>query len=93
MVSLWDMLRFYADKFVKVLNLLRIVEGLMEQQESQLRELDTLDFVGARVNDLLGQLKDLNLPVSAKTADDLHFSLTHTPPTNVPVCGENLTNN
>lgn len=77
------MLRFHADKFVEVFNLLSRLEfiiGLAEQNrnaevpDSHLNSL--LDYAGSQVKNLHEQLQVLGLPVSAKKADELHYDLT-----------------
>ena len=75
-VSLWNMLRFHADKFVEVLNYLNLLETLMGQSESQLKDMTNVAYYGSMVEQLNGQLKDLGLKVSAKKAHQLHFALT-----------------
>lgn len=75
-VSLWDMLRFHADKFVEVFNLLNTVESLLETPQTLLADQDTLSFIGGQLDSLQEQLLGLNLRLSAKTANKLHFSLT-----------------
>ena len=79
-VSLWDMLRFYANRFVEILNNLNSLEILLGQSESQLKNMKTFDYLGSQVEKLHGQLKDLDLQVSAKKADQLKFLLTRTSP-------------
>ena len=76
LVSLWEMLRFHADKFIDVLNLLNWLEKLVLQSESQLKGITNLDFIGSEVGQLHGQLKELDLPVSAKKAQQIRSALT-----------------
>ena len=79
-VSLWEMLRFHADKFIEVLNLLNSLEILMQQPGSQLKNMKNVDFFVSQVEQLHGQLEDLGLPVSAKKADQIRIALTLTGP-------------
>ena len=77
-VSLWDMLRFYADKFVEVLNLLNAAENTLQKPRLLLAEQETLSFFSDQVNDLREHLLELNLGVSAKAAFRLYVGLTKT---------------
>ena len=75
-MNLWEMLRFHADKFINVLNLLNTLEQLVLQSESHLKDMTNLDFIGSEVEQLNGQLKELDLPVSAKKAQQISSMLT-----------------
>ena len=77
LVSLWDMLRFYADKFVDVLNTLDLVEGMLVDPKSALDSEERLSFVGGQVQHLHDQLLELNLQLSAKAASRLLFGITN----------------
>ena len=75
-VSLWDMLRFYADQFVEVCNYLNRVEALMAQPQSLLQIGGLLNFYAGELDKLRDHLKEMNLPISAKQARRLHTVLT-----------------
>ena len=75
-VSLWEMLRFHADKFVEVLNLLNTVETLLAAPKDLLSDPDMLSYFGDEVQRLKGQLLGMNLWLSAKEAERLSFGLT-----------------
>ena len=76
LVSLWDMLRFRADKFVEVLNLLNRAETVLSGPETFFGNSETVAYVAFQVGELKKQLDDLQLKTSAKKADNLHFALT-----------------
>ena len=76
-VSLWDMLRFHADKFVDVFNTLKLVEDMLTTPESPLKNEGTLSFIEDEVKKLHEQLLELNLNLSAKEASRLRFGLTN----------------
>ena len=75
-VILWDMLRFYADRFVKVINGLHLVEVMMAQPESFLKNEGLVTFYADEVKQLHGHLEELNLAVSSKKALLLYLVLT-----------------
>ena len=75
-VILWDMLRFYADRFVKVINGLHLVEVMMAQPESFLKSEGLVAFYADEVKQLHGHLEELNLAVSSKKALLLYLVLT-----------------
>ena len=75
-VSLWDMLRFHANKFVEVLNLLNTVETLLDDPKNLLSDSAMLSYFGDEVQRLKEQLLGLNLWVSAKEAERIRFGLT-----------------
>ena len=78
MVSLWDMLRFYADKFVEVLNILNQIESLMAQPEFLLKKNESLlSFYIDKLEQMEKHLEEMKLPVSAKQAFKLHRCLTN----------------
>ena len=72
------MLRFHADKFVDVLNLLNSAESTLQNPRNLLADEETLTFFAEQVNELKDQLLELNLDVSAKAARRLHVGLTRT---------------
>ncbi len=76
-VSLWDMLRFHADKFVEVLNLLKSVEDLMARPQAVISDPSLLQYWDKEVQRLKEQLEELGLRVSAKMAHRVHIGLTH----------------
>ena len=81
LVSLWEMLRFFADKFVEVFNILNLIEDLTASvPESILKDTDILAFWATQVKQLHGQLEELELPVSAKKALTVHAMLTEASP-------------
>lgn len=72
-MSLWGVLRFPADKFVNVLNTLNLVESIIADPEAFLREEGNLPYFQNEVKSLREQLMGIDLRMSAKTADRLHF--------------------
>ena len=60
-MSLWDMLRFYADKFVSALNVLGNLEVLLDQPDKFFKDEDVVKFIGTQVDVLEEQLNDLGL--------------------------------
>ena len=78
-VSLWDMLRFYANTFVEVLNTLSQLEGVLGlavlNKTVEIPD-SVLVYVGSQVKNLHEQLQKLGLPVSAEKANELDFGLT-----------------
>ena len=86
-VSLWDMLRFHADKFVEVFNVLNgpdFIIGL-EKAKGTVEFPDPLwdrllRYASRHVENLREQLQELGLPVSAKRAGELYLNLTTSVP-------------
>ena len=76
-VSPWDMLRFHADKFVEILNLLKTAENLMASPQAVLSDPSLLQHWDKEVQLLKEQLDELGLRVSAKMAHRVHIGLTH----------------
>ena len=76
-VSLWVMLRFYADKFVEILNTLATVEALMADPQSLASNAPLLRHFDGAVQSLKKQLRDMGLQVSAKKAEQVHIGLTN----------------
>ena len=76
-VSLWDMLRFHADLFVKVINGLHLVEDLLRQPESFLKNEGMVKFFGDQVKTLYYHLEEVKLPISAKKAFSLYILLSN----------------
>lgn len=72
LVSLRDMLRFYADRFVNAMNLLVTIEKLIKADATDFW-INQADFSAGRLDELADQLRGLNLPVAAKKAQDLAF--------------------
>ena len=75
-VSLWDMLRFHADKFIEVLNTLNLLEFLLGDPENILSDSGMLSYFADELQRLQGQLLDLNLKFSTKSAERLRFGIT-----------------
>ena len=76
--SLWDMLRFHAHKFVKALNLLGQLDGVLKDDpEFVFKETASVrrDFLARQVQQLMEQLLELQLPVSLKKAEQVRFIL------------------
>ena len=76
MVSLWDMLRFHADKFLGLFNLVADIEKEIEKHDSFLGTEAGTAFVIALVEQIHVELDALKMPVSAKKADRIHKALT-----------------
>ena len=76
-VSLWDMLRFHADKFVEILNTLASLEALMADPHSLASNAPLLRHFDGTVQSLKKQLREMGLEVSAKKADQVHIGLTN----------------
>ena len=76
-VSLWDMLRFHADKFVEILNILNTVEGLMAVPQPIAVNRPLLRHFHTNVQRLEKLLQEMNLQVSAKKANQVHVMLTN----------------
>lgn len=76
------MLRFHADKFIAVLNLLSAVEELLIETDKQPTFLtaENAAYVGSKLSDMIEQLSALQLNVSKKKAEQLHFALTGSNP-------------
>ena len=91
-VSLWDMLRFYADKLIDVLNTLNLLEGLLADPESILSDGKMLSYFADELQRLQGQLLDLNLKLSAKSANRLRFGMTDATRDNPQVWAEYVKN-
>ena len=76
MVSLWDMLRFHADKFLGLFNLITDIEKAMEKHGSFLEANHAAAVIIALVEQLLVELDALKLHVSAAKADQICKTLT-----------------
>ena len=70
------MLRFHADRFVELLNLITTVEKLLEAHDSFFEDKGTSAFVADLAQQLLGHLEALQLHTSAKKASQIHSVLT-----------------
>lgn len=73
--SLWDMLRFHADKFMSVLNILSNVESLL-MGNAFFKVPTNAPFVASQLETLIDLLRDLRLPVSVKKAEEIHLIMT-----------------
>ena len=74
-VSLWEMLRFYADMFVEVINGLNLVETMLGKPEIFLRNKSMVDHYAGKVNELREHLEETNLKLSAKKASELYYAM------------------
>ena len=74
-VSLWDMLRFYADKLVEILNMIDRVESMLIEPETFLKNEGVVTFYASRVKEMQEHLEEVRLPLSAKQASKLHMIL------------------
>jgi hypothetical protein len=78
--SLWDMLRFHADRFVNLLNLLNTIESLLNNE--QFFQVETnAPFVAQRLTDLMEQLTALRMNVSNKKAEQIYLLMINPNPT------------
>jgi hypothetical protein len=74
--SLWDMLRFYADKFMSALNALDLVENISEKDAAwTYGDKSRRAHVCHNLQTLVEELKTLGLSVSAKRASLIKFSI------------------
>ncbi|MFD0986748.1 hypothetical protein [Methyloligella solikamskensis] len=69
--SLLDMLRFHADKFVNLLNLLNLIENLLTDPESFFQTEGNTQLAVERLTELETLLQALRLNVSLKKAQQL----------------------
>ena len=76
-VSLWDMLRFHADQFVEILNLITSIEKLLDAEDSFFEAKGSADFVASITSRLHSHLDDLQLHTSAIKANQIQLALTH----------------
>ena len=74
-VSLWDMLRFHADLFIKVVNNLSLVEALQAQPASFLKNKPMVQFFADQVKELFDQMNEVRLTTSCKKAFELYVLL------------------
>ena len=65
-VSLWDMLQFYADKFVNVFNTLDLVEGRLGNPNDLMKDEVGLSYVDSQLQQLHDQLLGLNFAYPQK---------------------------
>src|SRR5262249_33163694 len=75
-MSLRDMLRFHADKFIAVLNLLTAVENLLSDPQHSLLGTNETAYITSKLDEMLAQLAELQLNVSRKKAEQLRYALT-----------------
>ena len=76
-VSLWDMLRFHADQFVEILNLIASIEKLLDAQEDFFDAKGSAALIASITAPLNRHLEDLQLKTSAIKANQLQLALTH----------------
>ena len=73
------MLRFYADKFVNLLNLLNLIEGLLSSEQFYTVETNP-PFSANQLKELMGHLDALGLKVSKRKAEQLHLLMSNPDP-------------
>lgn len=76
-VSLWDMLQFYADKLVEALNTLNRFEVIFMQTALPLQNEDMIKSYDNQVKRLQKILEDIKLNVSARQAHTLSIVITN----------------
>lgn len=72
LVSLWEMLRFHADKFLSVLNHLNILNGALQGDVQDVWDKNG-SYIAGRLDELIKQLDALGLNVSRRKAEGLKF--------------------
>lgn len=73
--SLWDMLRFHADRFLSVLNVLAALEHFRDA--NAMFGDSRRKYIGGLTTQLCEQLEELRMPVSLKKVRDLDFIFNH----------------
>ena len=71
------MLRFHADQFVEILNLITTIEKLLDAQDSFFDAKGSAAFVASITARLNRHLEDLQLQTSAIKANQIQLALTH----------------
>ena len=74
LVSLLDMIRFYADRFLEITQALSALETLAQSpqwQSATFGDAKTNELFRKELRDLIGYLKELDLPMTLKSAERL----------------------
>lgn len=72
LVSLWDMLTFYADKFVSIINILSDIEKAHSQHDFYL-DPERRPYLGQQVSNLCAQLSAMGMKCSHAKAEQIRF--------------------